>query len=325
MQAQRKKNNKIDRPAWDAFIEASPQGGIYALGGYMDAIAPDWEGIEVYADGRLVGLMPFCQKKKFGYQVALQPPFSQFWGVFFHPQENQNPYTEYSEKRKILNAILQALPKKIDWMGYGFSPQFDYPLPFHWAGFRLQTRYSYHLSLEKPEKEIFADFRKNLRYDIRQVEKHQNQLFLDAPASDLLHLLDLNTQKGKKLIEPKERARLSGLVNWLEAEKMAKIISLKSEAGEILAAGLFGRFRDKEIYLLSAQNPENKDAGVMGLLIWEAIKAAKNESIHQFDFEGSMIESIETFFRGFSPKPVPYLYIHKNRLPLLLQWIQNSL
>jgi hypothetical protein len=53
--------------------------------------------------------------------------------------------------------------------------------------------------------------------------------------------------------------------------------------------------------------------------MWEAIQFASTVT-SAFDFEGSMIKSVERFFRAFGAKPYPYLVISKINSPLRLAY-----
>jgi hypothetical protein len=50
--------------------------------------------------------------------------------------------------------------------------------------------------------------------------------------------------------------------------------------------------------------------------MWNAIKIA-SENTKRFDFEGSMIENVERFFRSFGAVPIPYYNIKKTNSLLL--------
>ena len=63
-------------------------------------------------------------------------------------------------------------------------------------------------------------------------------------------------------------------------------------------------------YLAGGVSTEGKNEGIMQLLLWEAIKFSSSMNL-AFDFEGSMIESIERFFRSFGPQQKPYFAISK--------------
>jgi len=58
-----------------------------------------------------------------------------------------------------------------------------------------------------------------------------------------------------------------------------------------------------------------RKSGALNLCIWDAIKFASTK-VNRFDFEGSMVETIEISFRAFGAEQVPYFKITKynNRL-----------
>ena len=63
-------------------------------------------------------------------------------------------------------------------------------------------------------------------------------------------------------------------------------------------------------YLMGGSDPALRNSGANSLLMWEAIQFASTVT-NKFDFEGSMIEPIERFFRSFGAKQIPYSYISK--------------
>jgi predicted N-acyltransferase len=69
-------------------------------------------------------------------------------------------------------------------------------------------------------------------------------------------------------------------------------------------------------YLMGGIDPENKSVGGMDLLQHHSIKFAL-ENKKNFDFEGSMIESIEKYFRSFGAIQTPYFNISKTNSKFL--------
>jgi hypothetical protein len=65
-------------------------------------------------------------------------------------------------------------------------------------------------------------------------------------------------------------------------------------------------------YLMGGADPALRTSGAMSLLMWEAIKHAARVT-KAFDFEGSMIEPIERFFRAFGPRQTPYMHLFRTR------------
>ncbi len=318
-----KKGSEIDRTIWLEFLAHSPQAALNVHPGYMDIIAPGWLALELWRDHSLLAVMPIHPKRKAGYSYALQPSYSQFWGILFAGGSLGNDYKTYSHRRKVVKAMVEAIPKEIKWFRYGFAPEFDYPLPFHWAGYQLQTRYTYRLDLSPGYAAIEKNFGNDTRYDIRKA----SGLGIKAHAGTqdwqrLVSLTQANAEHGKPLLQPAELETLRRLAAFLLETRLGSIMEVVDEGGTLVGAALFGSFAGKTAYIMSAQAPGKTGSGAMSLLLARAIEVA---AVHDqvFDFEGSMIEGIESFFRGFGGHPVPYLLIEKNDLPLPIRWIRK--
>jgi hypothetical protein len=134
----------------------------------------------------------------------------------------------------------------------------------------------------------------------------------DHPLDDLLRL-DARTyaRQGRGSPYPPE------LVRRLDAACAARgarrILGAVDAQGRTHAA-LYVVWDERTLYaLINARDPELQTFGSNTLLFWEAIRLASEVS-QVFDFEGSMVEPIEHFFRGFGGKQTPYLSISKSGL-----------
>jgi len=320
MKAEFKPHTKIIRDEWDALVRASPQGNCYALSHYMDLVAPEWSGVEVFEKEKLVAVMPLHVRKRRGFLVSLQPPFSQYWGICFEPRSFSSTYKRYSWQRKVVQAVVEALPENLRWFAHSFSPHFDYPLPFHWQGHSLKTRYTYVLDLEASEQELWKGLGKNTKYEINKAS--ELQLREAANGDGLLELVKRNGEAGKQLLTATEGELLGKIMFDALKHKEGYVLEMTTPDGGLSAAGFFLEFEGRTVYLMSAQNPTEKQNGAMTRLIWEAMKKGLGKG-RLFDFEGSMMEGVEGFFRGFGAGPIPYLFIEKNDLPLWVKWIRR--
>src|SRR5690242_10054348 len=83
----------IDKTKWDACIDTSMNGNLYAYSWFLDAVSPNWCAI-IKEDYSVV--MPLPSKKKISINYLFQPFFSQQLGAFFR---------EEKEAKGILNFI----------------------------------------------------------------------------------------------------------------------------------------------------------------------------------------------------------------------------
>ena len=67
---------------------------------------------------------------------------------------------------------------------------------------------------------------------------------------------------------------------------------------------------DSAYYLMGGRNPKLRSSGATSLCMWEAIQFSASVT-KSFDFEGSMNEPVERFFRAFGAVQTPYFSIKK--------------
>ncbi len=218
---------EVDPPTWDAFVEASPEGGLFHLHGYASLIRPDWEALIVQEGANWVGVMPLNRVRRWRYEALLQPPLAQFWGPCWRPAEaGTSAYARYGQKRAAGEAMLAAL-EEVDWMVYQCAPAFDYPLPFHWAGFELHSRYTYQLNLRQEEAELLANMAPALRRQLRKAARLPLTLTEVPDAGPLLQLLHLRQQAGHELGGYTQQPNLiSALSRYLHAQGRGSCLSL---------------------------------------------------------------------------------------------------
>ena len=68
---------------------------------------------------------------------------------------------------------------------------------------------------------------------------------------------------------------------------------------------------DTAYYLAGGTDPNFYGSGAMSSLMWHAIQTAIGMKKKVFDFEGSMLPSVDRFFKNFSPQEVHYLHLKK--------------
>jgi hypothetical protein len=105
------------------------------------------------------------------------------------------------------------------------------------------------------------------------------------------------------------------------ATQNARRIFFAEDAEKRIHAAIYVIWDDASAYyLMGGENPELRNSEASSLLMWEAIQFAATVT-KKFDFEGSMIEPIERFFRGFGARQVPYSHVAgmSRRMKILTQ------
>lgn len=310
--------HQINDKEWNSFVEASEQGCIYHYTWYLDIICPDWSAIIVGNKEHWNAIMPLPISQKMGICYALQPQFAQYSGILFRPQEGKQ-LTQWNNKKRWCKTIVQHIPKSVKLFKFTFAPQFDYPLPFHWGAYQLEVKYTYWLSLEPTAKQLEEGFDKSVRQAIR---KSKEQEFSLVEADNITDLLQFSLSQ-KKYLPDHQYQKLPKLWEALKQRDKGVVLEVRDKAGTLLTGGLILKDKQRWITIFGSNlNPENKDSRAVAYMLSEAIQMAKKAEVAHFDFEGSMMEGVERFFRGFGGSPVPYLLISKNTLPKPLKWLK---
>lgn len=311
--------SEIDPSVWDAFIESSPQGAVFLHHGYMSIIAPGWKAFIVKEGERWRGVLPFADSSRFGLKRSLQPRFAQFWGICFEKEE-QSGYSSLSQQKAIMELMLDQLGdfQQIIWH---LSPTLRYPLPFHWAGFRLSTRVTFQIDPGQEESALQAQMASTTR---RYLRKGTNLLVEESEDVEaFLALFSRQHAQGHEIISSNDHDQsiVKNLIGYLRDQEKGKLMLVKDNSGQVLAGGLFGMTNSSCTYLLGTYDPGAGNRSAMPLMMWTMICQAREAGMSVFDFEGSMLEGVERFFRRMGGQPVLYLRVEKNELPLLIKWI----
>jgi hypothetical protein len=107
---------------------------------------------------------------------------------------------------------------------------------------------------------------------------------------------------------PYSRKFINNLVKNVKKRNQCKWFIAQDKFEKNHAGVLIIWDRQSAYYLMGGGNPDLRASGATSLCMWEAIKFASTIT-KKFDFEGSMIESIERFFRGFGSVQKTYFQV----------------
>ena len=218
-----------------------------------------------------------------------------------------------SFEKEAYTSLIEKLPA-FDFFSQKFYPGFSNWLPFYWKGFKQTTSYTYIIENLKNHEQVFSEFKENIRREIRKAEKDLT-VHTSREMEILYHLKKENAQINHSPLNASEEY-LRSIYNFCKENNMSELLVAKDQNEKIHAAAFFVTDHSCSYYLYGAASPAHKNSGAMSLLMWEAIKRA-SEKVNKFNFEGSMIEDIERFFRSFGARQAPYFVIQKTNSRIL--------
>lgn len=277
---------------------------------WMDAVCEkgEWNVLLYKESGEIRGVLIYFSVKKFGFQFILQPPLTQFNGIWLNYKDNQSENDKIHFEKKVIKNLIQQLDDlKFSYYNQNYNTNFKNWLPLYWSGFKQTTRYSYQIKdISDPEK-CYQNFDYSKQ---KQIKKCIDSLHtIEINDDEFYDLLVLN-YKEKKQEVLFSRNFFKRLYKACMDHQQGKIVAVADEQENIHAA-LFIVYDNFISYdLISAIHPDFKSSGGSTLVVYEAIKQM-SKLVKTFDFEGSMDQKIENSFSKFGTVQTAYFNIAK--------------
>lgn len=289
---------------------------IFSRDWWLDAVCGenDWDVAIEVEDGEILGSMPYMKSKKLIFTFIGQPLLTQFLGPWFSVGSS-NDEKSISQQNKIMASLIEQLPKC-----HYFSQNWNYSvsnwLPFYWAGFNQTTRYTYVLNKLDDIDSLWRGLRGNIQREIRKAENRFDLKISESEPLDVFIGLMEKTfaRQGKHF--PYSRELIQSIDAACKTRNAGKMWLAVDEHGRSHAGIYVIWDSNSAYYLMGGGDPELRTSGASSYLLWHAIKYTAN-FVNRFDFEGSMLKSVEKFFRAFGSTQVPYLKVYKSNSYLL--------
>lgn len=286
---------------------AEPTIPLFCQAWWLDAVAPgQWDAVLVENKNEVIASLPFFKDRKLGFPVLSQPPLTQHLGPWLKKQD-----CKYAKRLSREKDWLQKLYGQLPDYGY-YSQKWHFRcsnwLPLFWKGFKQTTRYTYRLNLTTRTDDLWAGLQENIKTDIKKA-RGREALVVDGSAS-LEDFYQLN-----KMVFDRQGMEMPysfDLVKRIDEassnRECRRIFMAKDGAGRPHAAVYLVWDKDTAYYLMGGSDPDLRKSGATSLCLWEAICYASTVS-DNFDFEGSMLEPVERFVRGFGAIQTPFHHI----------------
>ena len=281
---------------------------------YLDLVSTDnlWDVILYEDDKEIKAIFPFCYKKKLGFNKIVMPALLPYLGPWILYAPNESEYEKRSLEKKAMQYCISKLPSFDDFR-QKFYPTNDNWLPFYWAGFEQTTRYTYIIPYGE-KKDIKSNYKDSLKRQIAKAKKGCSFEIVD----DLLpyEALFNATFKRQNLANPLDFKFLCQYLKTINAHGSGKCVVAKGVDNQPLAIVLVVWDNLSTYYLAGGYDEQYAQTGAMSGLFDLMIEEAQTQK-RNFNFEGSMIESIEQYFRSFGAQLQPVMNIWKTNSKVL--------
>ena len=292
-----------------------PSIPIFSRDWWLDAVCEgSWDALMVEKDGRIAASMPICLEPRGPFRYLGHPPLTPSLGPWIR-SSNAKYVTRLAKEKDLMTALIDQLPQYDKFTQKWHRTTTNW-LPFHWRGFEQTTLYTYVLDDLDRLDELWKSVDSRIR---REIRKATNRYGLEVRDSeDIVGFVDLNVavfiRQGRT--QPYSLVLVRRVVAACQRHGCRKIWIAADDENRIHAAVYIVWDQSSAYYIMGGMDPGLRTTGASSLLLWEAIRHASSVT-REFDFEGSMIESIERFFRGFGARQMPYFSVSHTKSRLL--------
>lgn len=298
-----------DHASWDALVSKSPHGTVFHHSWWLAATANSFRILVARnEEGDLVGGLPLPSKSVGGLRLLHSPTLTPYLGPVF----DLSGAAGVCEQLHLMRSCGEALARAIGpFDSFRYIAGADAPdlQGFLWAGFRASLAYTFRFS----SKQSVTEISKSMTRTHMQKLTKAKRLNLDVSREGTLEtLLELNkmTFERKGTAAPFDAGLVLRLWEAAHARGQATLYVAKTEKNEPVAALLTVHDERTTYQIISGFNPAFPDVPGQNVVLWTALQDAI-EAGRNYDFEGSSLRGVETFYRRWGCQAVPVWKIEK--------------
>jgi hypothetical protein len=218
-------------------------------------------------------------------------------------------------EKDLLDELISRLPRHGHYSQAWHYRQTNW-LPFSWHGFDQTTRYTYRLDTSLPVETLWGNLQSNIRTDIRKAEtRFQLQVKSDGTIDELWKIVACSFSRQKQTM-PYSLDLVRRIDAACHSRGARRLFVAVDPEGRAHAGAYIVWDDETAYYLMGGGDPGLRNSGAGSLCLWHAILFA-GDLKRTFDFEGSMIEPIERYFRAFGATQTPYFSVSRTTSCLL--------
>ena len=280
---------------------------------WMDAVCirGSWDVIlEKDAKNRLVGILVYHTRKKYGMTLILMPMLTAYNGIFIFYPPGTKGHSKISYQNRVTESLISQLPKcSLYYQQY--HTEYTNWLNLYWQGYNQTTRYTYILDKRQGEDLLREKLKGTLRRSFRHVKN--NFTIVQQDFNSFWDALEKSFRNRQKEI-PYNKQALSNLFSTFGSDQLSAKSCIHNETGELVSGAVVVADKTTSYFIANYYTPTARPSGSLGYLMWRSV--FDFETI-KCDFEGSMLKEIEFFLRSFGGQLTPHYKIHKIHNPVL--------
>ncbi len=284
-----KHREDLDIKKYNACIKNAYNSKLYAFSWYLDVVADHWS-VLMLDDYKAV--MPIPWNKKMGLRYSLQPLFCQQLGLFSSVSLDQTTISLFFKRLARFSLFCDININK------SYLKQ----------DLNYDKKINYTLNLNHRHDHLVNNYRKDRRKSLRKalkggliVKESQDKESLIALYKEVFDFLNLSD---------KYYIVIDKLIAYCLKNNYGFIREVYHNS-LLVCSGFFINYNNTLYYMFSASSVHGKKFGATTFLIDSVIKDF-SEKEYVFDFEGSSIKNIASFYKSFGSEKDYYYHYSSN-------------
>jgi len=242
-------------------------------------------------------VMPLPLKTKMGLSYVQQPFWTQQLGIFSPHEISTN----------FINSFLQNIPKKLAMVSLNLNETNFFETE------RIAPKTNLIVDLNNSFEQLQANFSSNTKRNCKKSNKEG--LTITFESKNLREYINFFKAHIKNPISAFHYLSLEKIISESFHHEKG-FIALVKHQNEIVAASFILKSNNRLIYRTGTSNPKGKDLKAMFFLVESIIKRYASSN-YILDFEGSELEGVARFYKGFGARNFPYYYYKEYNNKLL--------
>lgn len=295
------KRKDIDIVKWDNCIHNADNGLIYAYSFYLDAVCENWDAL-VLNDYKQV--MPLPWKKKWGIRYVYQPPFIQRLGVF------GNHLNE-----ALLNSFFLCAVRLFRFIHYNVTSTVLSPVVHN------TVRNNFVIDLSSTYRVINNSYSNECIKNIRKAESRNCVYSTTIKLEEVVQNFRTAYGSLNHNLTDNDYTKFTALVNNCIQREMVHLAGVKDENGTTIYSAAIFKDNNRLYYVMGSPTTLGREKRATYFFIDQVLKRNAEQPL-LFDFEGSDIPSVASFYKKFGPAVEQYFEVKINTLPFLIKWLK---
>jgi len=284
----------INQQKWDACISKHPNGLIYAQYDYLDHMCDHWSGLVI---GDYEAIMPLPWRRKYGFRYYYIPAFIQQLG--------------FIGDISLLKFLQEELIRKIrNYAWYG-DLHLNFSNHILTSELHCKNRTNFIIDLNRNYTDIYADYQPDLKHLLDKIPNHHFFYTKDTKITDIIQHYQQQYAQRMPHLSQEDFARLSELCKFYSERGRCILRSVTTSEGSVLSDTLLLKDNRRIYHLLNTTFQEGRKVHSNHWLIDQVLREFSNQQL-LFDFEGSDLPGVKTFYKKFGGHVQPYFHYRRN-------------